>query len=103
MARRSSRRSTAARPSPGNLGTDGGVDINHVDFESVVLHELAHGLGFTGTFEGLNPSTGADEGRGYVGLTGDGTQKVIFDTFITDGLLHGLPWAGAPNGSLALG
>jgi hypothetical protein len=88
---------------PWYFGTDGAVDIRHVDLESVVLHELAHGLGFVGTFDGLNPVTGADEGKGYVGLTGTGTQKVIFDTFITDGAAHGLPWTGAPNASLALG
>ncbi|MCW2548896.1 MAG: domain containing protein, partial [Mycobacterium sp.] len=46
---------------PWYLGTDGNLDANHVDFESVVLHELAHGLGFVGTFDGLNPSTGADQ------------------------------------------
>ena len=88
---------------PWYFGTDGGVDIRHVDLESVVLHELAHGLGFVGTFEGLNPVTGADQGKGYVGLTGTGSQRVIFDTFVTDGALHGLPWAGAPNASFALG
>jgi hypothetical protein len=88
---------------PWYFGTDGAVDVQHVDLESVVLHELAHGLGFVGTFDGLNPTTGADEGKGYVGLTGTGDQKVIFDTFITDGNAHGLPWAGAPNASVALG
>src|SRR5262249_22655467 len=31
------------------FGTDGNTPVNQIDFESVVLHELGHGLGFLGT------------------------------------------------------
>jgi hypothetical protein len=72
-------------------GTDGNVPGltspggPKVDLESVVLHELGHGLGFTGTYEGLNPQTGEDQGLGYFGLTGNGTMPTIFDTFAANG------------------
>jgi hypothetical protein len=80
-------------------GTDGGVDVEHVDLESVVLHELGHGLGFVGTYDGLNPVTGNDEGKGYFGLTGTGTSPVIFDKFVTDGQQHALGSGALSNGT----
>ena len=94
---------------PWYLGTDGNLDANHIDFESVVLHELGHGLGFVGTFEGLNPVTGADQGKGYYGMDGESSKPVIFDKFITDGAKHGLmsslyPYgSGGVNGKIGLG
>ena len=58
---------------------------NAIDFESVVLHELGHGLGFLGTYDGVDETTGVDDIKGFSGLTGDGTNLTIFDTFVTDG------------------
>jgi hypothetical protein len=69
----------------GNVPGSGSAGGPKVDLESVVLHELGHGLGFTGTYEGLNPQTGDDQGLGYFGLLGDGTLPTIFDSFASDG------------------
>jgi hypothetical protein len=65
-------------------GVNGTPGPGQVDLESVVLHELGHGLGFVGTYDGLDPNTGNDLGRGYFGLSGDGLNPTIFDTFATD-------------------
>jgi hypothetical protein len=85
------------------FGTDGQVPNNEVDLESVVLHELGHGLGFTGTYDGLNPQTGADQGNGYFGLTGTGVGPTIYDTFATN--TTGAPLGITPytNGTSTLG
>lgn len=40
------------------FGTDGNAPTNQYDFASVVLHELGHGLGFTGNFYSLLGSGG---------------------------------------------
>lgn len=40
------------------FGTDGNTPTDQYDFVSVVLHELAHGLGFTGNFYSLRGSGG---------------------------------------------
>lgn len=84
-------------------GTDGQPGSDQEDLETVVLHELGHGLGFLGTFDGLNPSTGADQGRGYAGLSSDGKNVTIFDRFVSNA--QGVPLLSStyPNGSLALG
>ncbi len=85
------------------FGTDGHPGGAQYDLETVVLHELGHGLGFLGTYDGLNPNTYADQGRGYFGLSLDGKHPTVFDTFVTDG--NGLALGTRPytNGSLALG
>jgi hypothetical protein len=57
------------------FGTDGNTPSDQYDFASVVLHELTHGLGFTGYFYSQN-------GRGgYDGGTGDGLPA-IFDQYV---------------------
>jgi hypothetical protein len=86
---------------PWYYGTDGHPLATQVDLESVVLHELGHGLGFVGTFDGLDPSTGIDNGKGYFGLSGDGLNLTVFDTLVSDG--SGALLKSYVNGSPELG
>jgi hypothetical protein len=80
-------------------GTDGKPAFDQIDLESVVLHELGHGLGFVGTNDVPgDPTTGV----GTSGLSNDGQNLTIFDTFATDGAGHPLD-ATYPSGTLALG
>lgn len=44
------------------FGTDGNPPTGQYDLVSVVLHEIAHGLGFTGDFAITDNNTGADYG-----------------------------------------
>ena len=64
------------------FGTDGMVPSGKVDFESVVLHEIGHGLGFLGA-SNYTASTGV----GSVGAS-DGSPY-IYDTFVVDALTGG--------------
>jgi hypothetical protein len=60
------------------FGTDGNVPSNEFDFVTVVLHEIAHGLGFstnTALTDIFSPGTF------YAGWT---TDLVIFDKYIED-------------------
>jgi len=57
------------------LGTDGNCPLKKYDFVSVVLHELTHGLGFTGNFYS------ATRGRGGYSYNSDGLAS-MFDTHI---------------------
>lgn len=54
------------------FGTDGKTPANQYDFVSIVLHELAHGLGFSGFFY-------TDRGRGGYGTDG---FAAVFDQFV---------------------
>ncbi len=54
------------------FGTDGKTPANQYDFVSTVLHELAHGLGFSGFFY-------SDRGRGGYG---DDGLSAAFDQFV---------------------
>jgi hypothetical protein len=86
------------------LGVNGIPGPNQVDFESVVLHELGHGLGFVGSYDGLDPSTGNDTGKGYAGLSGDGQNLTVFDTFVADASGHPLHTTPAyASGTAGLG
>jgi hypothetical protein len=76
-------------------GTDGNTPPGQHDLMSVVLHEIAHGLNFSGTmsYSGGQGSWGA--GSGYPN---------IYDTFVYDGTGNQLINTGVyPNPSLALG
>ncbi|MCB0579611.1 MAG: zinc-dependent metalloprotease [Phaeodactylibacter sp.] len=48
------------------FGTDGAVPSNQVDFVTVALHELGHGLGFAG-FNAIDDGSGAAECEGLAG------------------------------------
>jgi hypothetical protein len=83
------------------FGTDGLPPLGMYDFETVVLHEIGHGLGFVGSLEGLDPN-GTDSGRGYWGVNdGTGNYPLIFDRYAVDGA--GRDVISYPNGSTALG
>ena len=80
-------------------GTDGHPGINQVDLESVVLHELGHGLGFVGSYD-VPDANGT--GVGVAGLSGDGLHLTVFDTFAADGSAHPLDSTYA-SGTAGLG
>ncbi len=95
--------STPGAEAPWYFGTDGNPGSGQVDLESVVLHELGHGLGLVGTFDGLDPNDGFDIQRGYYGLSGSGTEPTIFDTFLSDGSGNKLGAGTYRNNTTALG
>ena len=75
------------------LGTDG-LAGSKFDLETVVLHELGHGLGFFGTMNGSG-------GTGTWGLSG---FPVVYDRFAINGLSQSLLNTSLfPNPSAALG
>jgi len=75
-------------------GTDGATPPGQYDFMSVVLHEIAHGLNFSG-------SMSYSGGSGSWGYTG---YPYIYDTFIRDGAGKLLINTSVyPNPSAALG
>jgi hypothetical protein len=91
-----------------NYATDGKPVAGKYDLVSVVLHELGHGLGFSGSFS-LNTSNAA---QGQWGQSSSGT---IFDVFLQDSknilltntAIYGNPSAGLlavmTSGSLYFG
>jgi hypothetical protein len=84
-------------------GTDGRTPLSAWDLESVVLHELGHGLGFISSLTGVqydsygNP---IDSGLGYWGAEGT-SYYLIFDKFAQDGA--GKSAISYPSGSFSLG
>lgn len=62
------------------FGLDGNPGVDRYDFVSVVLHEIAHGLGFFNTFD-------IRSGMGVWGIDfGGTTYPAIFDRYVTNGL-----------------
>lgn len=62
---------------PWYIGTDGNTPLNKYDLVTVVLHEIAHGLGFTGFMY-------VDDTEG-IGFIGSGNKlPAVFDCFISD-------------------
>jgi hypothetical protein len=62
---------------PWYTGTDGNTPLKMYDFVSTVLHEIAHGLGFTGFFS-VNASR-------LLGSSGPGNKTpAAFDTYVQD-------------------
>ena len=93
------------------FGLDGNPPSNKIDFVTVVLHELGHGLGFIG-------SGGVDDGsgqprvhrRGEHRLRRDPGQRdgpvfpLVFDRFLTNGVFESiLDTSTYPNNSFRLG
>ena len=73
-------------------GIDGNTPSNRIDFASVVLHEIGHGLGFFGSMT----KSGLTGSWGYSGY------PVIYDTF-TENLTGDSLLNDFANGSVALG
>jgi hypothetical protein len=77
---------------PWYFGTDGNPPANRYDFVSVVMHELAHGLGMVPTFTV----------SGGIGRWGSGTAyPAIYDRFVSDSAGQ-LLIAAYPNNSTQL-
>lgn len=72
-------------------GTDGNVPFYQMDLMTVILHEITHGLHFSGTMENVG-------GLGYWGLGG---YPDIYDVFMRDG--GGTPLLYYYSPSMALG
>ncbi len=65
------------RTIPWYFGTDGNTPTDKYDFVSTVLHEIAHGLGFTGFFSASVSS--------MTGYSGDNIGRpAIYDIFVQD-------------------
>jgi uncharacterized repeat protein (TIGR01451 family) len=75
-------------------GTDGGVADGQMDFASVVLHEIGHGLGFGGSM------TIDQYNNGYWGW-GQVSDPAIYDRFTETG--SGTPLLSLGNGTSTLG
>ncbi len=87
------------------FGTDGATPSGKIDFVSVVLHELGHGLGFTGS---ASYDDGADtaECNGAAGSGCVSSPPYVYDRFVVDALSGGTPLLDTgtyPNNSAALG
>jgi hypothetical protein len=85
------------------LGTDGQPSSTEYDFVSVVLHEIGHGLGFSGSMV-VDNGTGNNEcnGTAGVGCWGAGTAyPFIYDRFTENGA--GTALLAFPNNSTSLG
>ena len=92
------------------FGLDGNPPSNQIDFVSVVLHELGHGLGFIGSG---SVDDGVEEvectgvaGVGCIGIeANDGlTSPIIFDRFLVDAANRdALDPSVYPNNSSVLG
>ncbi|MEX1241511.1 MAG: T9SS type A sorting domain-containing protein [Cyclobacteriaceae bacterium] len=76
------------------FGTDGNTPAGKMDLVTIVLHEIAHGLGFTDTY-------GVEDTGGSVGLENGGTTvPFIFDVFVenqaSENLLNDFQSPSAP-------
>jgi hypothetical protein len=63
------------------FGTDANPGSNQIDLITVILHEIAHGLGFLGTMEGNNSTSSAEWGIDF----NDSETPIIYDRIIQDG------------------
>lgn len=60
------------------FGTDANTPANRIDFVTVVLHEIGHGIGFTGSMQATNSIQEAFYGIGPNGL------PIVYDQFVLD-------------------
>jgi hypothetical protein len=94
------------------FGTDGNTPLDQIDFASVVLHELGHGLGFIGSMNGNNSSDTAtwgyngdpyiydrfaESGAGVSLINESILPSVLYDYLTTDVYFDGL-YANQANG-----
>lgn len=61
------------------FGTDANTSSGRIDFVTVVLHELGHGIGFTGSVSADEVAETAEWGFG------DGPDPIIYDRFVEEG------------------
>ncbi len=95
------------------FGTDGNTPGTQYDFTSVVLHEIAHGLGFSGSmrWESGTGSWGGGTGKpiSYDRFTEDGSGNALINTAIYpnpstalgSALTSGNIWFDGPNANAA--
>ncbi|MEI7557079.1 fibronectin type III domain-containing protein [Candidatus Chlorohelix sp.] len=78
-------------------GTDGNTPGTLIDFTSVVMHEVGHGLGFYGGMD-------YNSGSGSYGFGVSPNYPIIYDRFVVNGSGQSLVNTGLfPNPSVALG
>ena len=87
------------------LGTDARPAANQVDFRTVVLHEIGHGLGLAGmaSVEGGRASIGISGVNGDTGVrSGVSFDQHTYTTTAAQAGTGGTPLLGLPDGSPAL-
>ena len=87
------------------FGTDGATPAGKIDFVSVVLHELGHGLGFTGSAS-YDDGVDAAECNGLAGNGCVSSPPYVYDRFVVDALSGGtsiLDTGTYANNSASLG
>lgn len=87
------------------LGTDGRPAANQIDFRTVVLHEIGHGLGFAGmaSVEGGRASIGISGVNGDTGVrSGVSFDQHTYTTTAAQAGTGGTPLLSLPDGSPAL-
>ncbi len=87
------------------LGTDARPPANQVDFRTVVLHEIGHGLGITGTatVEGTRASVGVSDINGRTGVrSGVSFDQLTYATSAAQAGSGGTRVLSLPDGSRAL-
>ena len=83
------------------MGTDGATPSGKIDFVSVVLHEIGHGLGFVDSFD-YDDGQGTGECDNISGSGCRSTPPFIYDTFVRTGQGRQLT-SGFSNPSASLG
>lgn len=70
------------------FGTDANPPTNAIDLVTVMLHEIGHGLGFSGSVSASSTSQTAN--WGFQTQQGGTSYPVIYDLFTVDGLFNGI-------------
>lgn len=84
---------------------DGAPGPNQEDFQSVVTHELGHGLGFISNFdvgEGTGGSGDCAVGQGTIGYAPPNNHPYVFDRLVSTGVTGGVPLVAYGTCSAAL-